>query len=311
MDIYVKLIGTVGPPLRLTMDAAPDYSPAWSPDGRYIAFLRELSRQKSAILLIPALGGPERKIAEISNSELPGPYLAWSPDSNSLVISDRDSLTGPFALFLLLIETGEKRRLTSPPPPLVGDTGPAFSPDGHALAFSRRVDIDYGLGDLYVLNLLTGSDGLKPAGEVKRITFENHGARSPAWTSDGREIVFSDRLGVSRISATATAQPRQITSFGGNVDTLAISRRGQRLIYVHDIFHFEVWRLIAPIVEGRDRGHTNTVQAGSSAVSFISSTRNDSAPQFSQDGKKIAFTSDRSGHPEVWHVTAMARMLCS
>ena len=97
-DIYVKLIGTTGPPLRLTTDAS-DFSPAWSPDGRFIAFLRDLSGQKSAVLLIPALGCPERKITEINNAapDLPGPYLAWSPEGNSLVISERDSPTGPLA----------------------------------------------------------------------------------------------------------------------------------------------------------------------------------------------------------------------
>ena len=69
-DIYVKLIGTTGSPLRLTVDAAKDYSPAWSPDGRFIAFLRNLPRAKCAVLLIPALGGRERKLAEISNLRL-------------------------------------------------------------------------------------------------------------------------------------------------------------------------------------------------------------------------------------------------
>jgi eukaryotic-like serine/threonine-protein kinase len=95
---------------------------------RFIAFIREFG-EKRGVILIPALGDPERKIAEINmhkgGLELPGPYLAWSPDGNSLVISDRDSLTGPFALFLLLIETGEKRRLTSPPPTFLGDSSPA------------------------------------------------------------------------------------------------------------------------------------------------------------------------------------------
>jgi serine/threonine protein kinase len=38
--IYVKLIGTAGPPLRLTADPVPDFSPVWSPDGRFVAFLR-------------------------------------------------------------------------------------------------------------------------------------------------------------------------------------------------------------------------------------------------------------------------------
>jgi DNA-binding winged helix-turn-helix (wHTH) protein/Tol biopolymer transport system component len=227
-DIYVKLIGTSGPPFRLTTDALPDHSPAWSPDGRFIAFIRE-PRERSAVIIIPALGGPERKIADISKirEEIPGPSLTWSPDGNSLVISDRDSLTSPYALFLLSIETGEKHRLTSPPPLLVGDTSPAFSPDGHTLAFSRRVDFDYTLGDLYVLNLLATSEGLKPAGQEKRVTFENRGARSPAWTSDGREIVFADQISLARISPSVSTQPRRITSFGdNNVDTLAISRHG-------------------------------------------------------------------------------------
>ena len=173
-DIYVKLIGTTGSPLRLTTDAARDYSPAWSPDGRFIAFLRNLPRGKCAVLLIPALGGRERKLAEISNLRLaflPGPYLAWSPDGNSLVIGDRDSLTEPFALFLLSIETGEKRKLTSPPAQLSGDSSPAFSPEGRTLAFSRNTDS--GLGDLY---LLAFSEGLKSAGEARRISFENRGA---------------------------------------------------------------------------------------------------------------------------------------
>ena len=45
-DIYVKLIGTGGPPLRLTTDPAVDVNPVWSPDGRFIAFLRILLLKK-------------------------------------------------------------------------------------------------------------------------------------------------------------------------------------------------------------------------------------------------------------------------
>ncbi|HKF54065.1 MAG TPA: hypothetical protein VKJ45_01425, partial [Blastocatellia bacterium] len=300
-DIYVKLIGTSGPPLRLTTDPLPDYGPAWSPDGRFIAFLRQ-SKEKTAVILIPALGGPERKIADISKVQgLPDPPLAWSPDGNSLVITDRESPSDPFALFLLSIETSEKRKLTSPPQSLVGDASMAFSPDGHTLAFSRLVDLDSdGLGDLYVLNLQATSEGLKPASSAQRITFNNRGARNPAWTSDGREIVFTDWNGVWRIFPSASAQPRQIASFGDqNVGGLAISRHGQRLSYVHAFFHSNIGRLTAPIAGG-NRDHDFGSQYSRSANSFISSTRNDSAPQYSGDGKKIAFMSDRSGNPEIW-----------
>jgi eukaryotic-like serine/threonine-protein kinase len=301
-DIYVKLVGTGGPPLRLTTDPADDHSPRWSPDGRFIAFLRDLSQEKSAVLLIPALGGPERKVAEIFNADasfLPGPYLAWSPDGNWLVISDRASPREPFALFLLSIETSEKQKLTSPPEQSLGDSSPAFSPNGSNLAFSRS--IDYGLGDLY---LLAFSHGFLPSGEAKRITFENHGATSPAWTADGREVVFSGGGSLWRIAPGSTGQaakPQRLDSFGNNVSQPAISHHGQRLAYMHLLFHSNVWRIAAPIVDvspgARDGKSLKPVN---SATPFISSTRDDSAPQFSPDGKKVAFMSDRSGSPEIW-----------
>ena len=56
------------PPYRLTNDPAMDYSPAWSPDGRLIAFLRRSLAGKTAIMLIPQRGGSERILAEINGS---------------------------------------------------------------------------------------------------------------------------------------------------------------------------------------------------------------------------------------------------
>jgi eukaryotic-like serine/threonine-protein kinase len=302
-DIYVKLIGTGGPPLRLTSDPAEDYSPSWSPDGRFIAFLRDLSREKSAVLLIPALGGPERKIAEVFNPgwvDLPAPFLTWSPDGKSLVMSDRDSLTGPFALFLLSIETGERQKVTSPSAQLVGDSAPAFSPDGRILVFSRC--IDFGLSDLY---LQTFSAGLKPTGEAKRVTFENTGAGSPTWTTDGREIVFSE---AGRLWRTATlrskgpeAKPQWLSSLGDDIWGVEISRRGQHLAYVHGAFHSNIWRMASPILSGSTSARdSERVKRVHSATPLVPSTRNDSNPQFSPDGNRIVFVSERSGNPEIW-----------
>ena len=51
-DIYVKQIG-VEPPFRLTSGPALNYSPAWSPDGGFIAFLRELSHDQTDIVIVP------------------------------------------------------------------------------------------------------------------------------------------------------------------------------------------------------------------------------------------------------------------
>jgi Tol biopolymer transport system component/predicted Ser/Thr protein kinase len=300
-DIYVKLIGTSGPPLRLTTDTAPDFNPAWSPDGRFIAFLRELPPEKAAVLLIPALGGPERKLTEIFTSEFLGSYLDWSPDSNWLVLSSRDSSTTPLALSLLSIETGEKRKLTFPPAQFLGDGEPAFSPSGRTVAFTRS--LDGGLSDLYLLPV---SEELKPAGEEKRITFTNRHTGGLSWTADGLEIVFSSgSLGQQRLwriavsgSAGRPAEPRQLQSLAEDVFHPAISRRGRRLAFMHYFHHINIWRSAAPSSpNARDVKSPIPIN---SASPFISSSRDDNAPQLSPDGRRIAFMSTRSGHPEIW-----------
>ena len=62
-DIYIKVVGA-GVPLRLTTHPAADQKPAWSSDGRHIAFVRS-SEEGGGIFVIPALGGPERKIGSL------------------------------------------------------------------------------------------------------------------------------------------------------------------------------------------------------------------------------------------------------
>ena len=65
-DIYVKQIGAPGPPMPLVTGPADDRLPEWSPDDRWIAFLRRQPQQKNqAVLLISPLGGPVQKLAEV------------------------------------------------------------------------------------------------------------------------------------------------------------------------------------------------------------------------------------------------------
>ncbi len=166
-DIYVKQIGAEEP-VRLTKDPADDFAPAWSPDGRWIAFQRRLSSEKSGVLLIPAVGGAERKLMEVLKGEDFGEgRMSWHPSGQWLVVSDRNSVQEPFALFLVAVETGEKRRLTSPPKGLSGDVNPAVSPDGKAIVFTRAINA-LGGSDLHLLEL---SVDLRAIGEPKRITF--------------------------------------------------------------------------------------------------------------------------------------------
>jgi len=286
-DIYVKVIGTK-PPLQLTSNPAKDYNPACSPDGRWIAFCRDLPGAKVAVILISPLGGPERKLTETNS---PDPYgflgflLTWSPDSRSLVIIDSDKDSND-SLFLYSVETREKRRLTSAPATGGGDWGPAFSPDGHTLAFSRGA----ASGILYLLDL---SADFKPRGEPKRLTFDIW-TFDPVWTPDGNEIVFSTVRGTDpglwRMPVSKSAKPQKLPFASNQALRPAVSRQGKRLAYEVGRYDSNIWRLD---LLGPDRKPGNPVQ-------FISSTQQERSPAYSLDGKRIAFVSDRSGNSELW-----------
>ena len=148
-DIYVKLIGP-GPPLRLTTDPRREVLPVFSPDGREIAFVRSLESDMAAVVVVPALGGPERVLGEGRNARLG--HLAWSPDGKYIVCPAKESADSTPALFALSFETGEKKRLTNPPEQAFGDGNLAFSPDGRTLAFVR---LSGGVGTGYLLGTWT------------------------------------------------------------------------------------------------------------------------------------------------------------
>ena len=134
-DVYVKLIGA-GSPLRRTTDPAPDYCPVWSPDGRYIAFIRgEFSNGTGAYYIIPALGGAERKIAEAyMGNPVFGRCMDWSPDGRDLIVADRVSAKDPrISILLLSVNDGQRRVVVSPPDSYLAS--PTLSPDGKMLAY--------------------------------------------------------------------------------------------------------------------------------------------------------------------------------
>ena len=134
-DIYIKVVGA-GVPLRLTTHPAADQKPVWSSDGRHIAFVR-LAEEGGGLFMIPALGGPERKIGSMIPEHEWAAGPSWSPDGKLLAFSEKHEPQAPLSIFLASIEGLEKRKLTSPPVGSAGDCAPAISPDGRTVAFNR------------------------------------------------------------------------------------------------------------------------------------------------------------------------------
>ena len=282
LDIYVKLIGDETP-LRLTTSPEADSKPAWSPDGNFIAFLRQ-SASESAFYLVPALGGAERKLGAISSYGVPSignsPY--FSPDGKTLAIPDKSSPEERMSIFLLSIESGEKRKLTSPASGN-GDHYPGFSPDGRLLAFVRVGG--WSTGDLYVAPLA--------GGEPKRLTTDNLTITGLSWTRDSREILFSSRRGGSTVNLwrvpAAGGQPVRIETVGKDVVSPAVSPRGDRLAYTQTLDDVNIWRI-----------ELDASRRSQSARELIASTFSDHGPDYSPDGSRIVFASGRSGGDGIW-----------
>ena len=117
---------------------------------------------------------------------------------------------------------------------------------------------------------------------------------SPVWTLDGREIIFSSGPYLSpnlfRIAASGSGKPQRLASIGEDGSEPAISHRAQRLVYTRELIDVNIWRVEVPGPHGKI----------SSPMKLISSTRFDGDAQFSPDGKRIAFNSDRTGSDEIW-----------
>jgi len=292
-DIYVKTIGS-GPPLRLTNDPAEDKNPIWSPDGGSIVFHRVLANDRAALIEIPPLGGPERFVTEVSipPSSPFEPFSSWYPDNKWLATTDlvENSKGGSnvYAIFLISSETGERRQLTQPPAGLIGDSSPAFSPNGKSLAFVRSVG--HGVSELLVAPI---SPQLAP-GEPRRLVSQNKSIVRPVWTADGSRIIYGVEVTAGSLwQISASGGKPEPLRFGGEIgqtQTPAVSLRGNRLAYSRRVFDTNIWR-------------TSIAQAGntrSAPAPLITSTRLEWDARFSPDGNRIAFATDRSGAPEIW-----------
>ena len=288
-DLYTLPIGGTTPQ-RLTTDPGEDFSPAWSPDGRFIAFLRRppAGDLLADVLIKPAIGGPERKVDRVHRSFFLPQAITWSPGGSHLIVVDRSATQDSYALFSLPVEGGKKVALTSPPPDSWGDESPAFSPDGNTLAFTRWTS--YNIADIQLLPL-TGD--LEPDGDPERLAVGDQSAFDPNWTPDGKEIVYlAGRRFASElwtVEVSGGAEPERVGT-GVAAGSFALSPLGDRLAYVQGQADLNIWRW------------QRSPQASdpNPRSRFLSSTKGESRPRYSPDGRRIAFLSDRSGDRGVW-----------
>lgn len=202
-------------PFRLTKGR--DYAPSWSPRGRYVVFVRQVTTTTNQIVVADARGrilrrfgvpyssdpawSPDgrriaygagnkivvattagRPVSEIQTRTLTsGP--AWSPDGRRIAygeleemqIQERDPLTLR-RIFVVNADGTGRRALTG------NGSDPTWSPDGSKLAYVQHALRLAERGSIVVAN----ADGSAP----RRLTRSSEPESSPAWSPTGRLIAF-------------------------------------------------------------------------------------------------------------------------
>ncbi len=275
-NIYLQRLDASSP-TRLTGDESKASNPTWSPDGSRIAFLRDAGASLLSICIIAANGSGERKLMDIKKGS--APWLRWSPNGQWLVAAEPDA-EGRRSLVRIAIRTGEKRYITSPPAGWRGDSLPTFSPDSTSVAFRRTTALS-GHEDVYTVSA--------SGGPVKRITSDDTGISGVTYLKDGSLLVSSKRessiRGLWSFSPGGSRSAR-LTATTVDAGPAIVSRDGRRLALIAYNFDVNIWR-VSP-------------EGGGPATPLVASELPDSSPQYSPEGRRLAFSSMRSGSDGIW-----------
>ena len=196
-----------GGPIQLTRAKKSSSSPAWSPDGKWIAFTSD-RKDKRQIYLIRPDGGEARGITSVDEGV--GAF-GWSPDGKSIAFTmtdpkpdahkERDKKYGEFDVvdrdyrMTHLHVVAVDPAATDPPTPRRLTSGSFtvgsfdWAPDGAAIAFDHRVDPNLNNGGTADISIVSVADG-----SIRKLVTQSGPDTRPVWSPDGQQIAFSSAM---------------------------------------------------------------------------------------------------------------------
>jgi Tol biopolymer transport system component len=291
-DIDPETLRAVSQPSRVTEKfVGSNWGPAWSPDGRSIAFFRALDSSQSRAIVIRSVSTGEERTVPVRIQQggyFPGYFCPhWFPDGRSVLVLDTADSRWLFKR--IDIETGDVKVILEG---LRIHQQVRLSPDGKILYYSVRGEhmphSEFGLLRLMKRDLETGQEL-----ELYRTESPGVGFFGLAVSSDGNHLSFlrNDVENGKRTLFTLPAKggtPRELykgtydkpTPFSG-----AWTRDGRHVLFTsHTDARGQLWAI--PAEGGEPRALDITMQQ----ILF---------PALSPDGRRIAFTGTRS-RGELW-----------
>jgi tricorn protease len=327
-------------PRRLTVNVARDFSPRFSPDGKWIAFTSNRTGNND-VFIIPSTGGEPKQLTWFSGDDQ---ALYWTPDGKGVVIStQRGANAWGSPLYVQPIDGS----IATPLPMGIARSG-MISQDGAMIAFNRNLPStwrkDYRGNAAATIAVMSVSNGAIQ--EVTNTDLQQYKTFSnnvfPMWGADGMLYFASERDGTFNLwrmsSKGGTAQ--QVTHLkSGGVFFPSISPDGKRIVYQND---FDLYTIDLPSgspkklslelafdpkefnvevlsSESRAEGFSvsptgeylsvefhgeifivPTEQGVGERTQVTNSAWRDRSSAYSPDGRKFAYISDEGGEQEVW-----------
>ncbi|TXH65954.1 MAG: hypothetical protein E6Q88_13040 [Lysobacteraceae bacterium] len=275
------------PPRQLTEPAVRqwDLMPAWSPDGREIAFVR-IMRARCMIMRMPAVGGDPREIGEcIDGHEHP---VDWYPDGEALIGARRGGALSErepeMTLYRMSLQGGRWEPIPYARSKIDEDMSPKVSPDGRWIVFQRHVS----LADLWRMPV--------EGGVPERLTRLRTNIYGMAWTPDSKRLIFAhyyDREGRVILASLDIASGR-IMDYAGSTYSMmypTVARAGDAIA-----FDIEEGRSVMRRIDIREIDGARDV----THAPVFESTGSNLMPAIAPDGEQIIFMSDRSGDLRLW-----------
>jgi Tol biopolymer transport system component/DNA-binding winged helix-turn-helix (wHTH) protein len=256
-----------------------DLNPAYSPDGRWIAFTRASETAVRDVCFMSTVDG---KVQQLTHDHTNIDSLAWTSDSSSIIFSSNRG--GKYALWKIGLKDKKPERM---PVGTEDAYQPAAGPKPGQLAYTQGSAI-------WGIVRLQESGGTRGIPQSDAILTSTQQDSAPSLSPDGQFFAFQSRRSGNQEIWTASTRGdllRQLTFMSGPLTgSPSWSNRGDRILF-----------------DSRPDGHSHifTVpSAGGRPRQLTFGNVNDITPRWSHDDQTIYFRSNRGDRWQLWRVSA-------